>query len=480
MPNFILSKKIVGMQQGTIGQLRRGMLLARLIIITAVFDLVLIITNLWLWLSINSAKDFVYCLIGLIGLGLLFGIWILNRKGFVSCAAVSIIILYLARMSIVSEPERFVNSFWTLFFPIIIASFIIKPSSSFFAAGASAILYFLVSVRVSLVETLDIILFKLIILLLLAVLMYIVASHLEHAIETVRLSEIKYRNLFNNLPIGLYRTSPDGQILDVNPAFLEMFGFPDLLALQNINARDLYENPLSRKRHLSAVEKSTTTEMQMRRNDGSTFWVSDHVRPILTSNGKILHYEGSLIDISEQKKAELELEQMAITDPLTGLPNRRYFFSRAEYVFGHITKPSHSLAVLMIDIDHFKRINDRFGHAAGDIVLYRIAQMLQSNLRSNDIAGRYGGEEFSVILVRINRDGICQIADRLCKTIGSNHINIGKDEIIATLSIGIAVLDSTTTSLDILLQRADQAMYSAKQAGRNCWKLWEPSMTIGV
>ncbi|MBI4731879.1 MAG: diguanylate cyclase [Chloroflexi bacterium] len=247
-----------------------------------------------------------------------------------------------------------------------------------------------------------------------------------------------------------------------------------------MKARDLYADPGSREQYLSIIEETPTTEMQMRRSDGTLFWVTDLVHPIHDAKGNVIYYEGSLINISERKKAEQELKHLAITDPLTGLPNRRHFFSQAELAFSRANKPTFDLAILMLDIDHFKKVNDQYGHAAGDIVLHEIAQTIQSNLRSNDISGRYGGEEFSVILSRINQDEICQIADRLCKTIAQNALKVGRDEIHVTLSIGIAVLDAATPSLDVLLQQADQAMYAAKQAGRNCWKLWGPSLRISI
>jgi diguanylate cyclase (GGDEF)-like protein/PAS domain S-box-containing protein len=473
-------EKITAVRRGTPEQQRRGRLLARLIVISAVFNLVLLLANLWLWLSADSVVDQLFFFVGLIGFGLLAGVWVINRRGLVYLAAILTLSLYLGRIAIVSEPDRFANSFWAFLIPIIISSFILRPVSSFPTAGASAILYFLLSARVGQDETLDITSFKLFLLFMLAVVSYFMAAHLDRAIETVRLSEAKYRNLFDDLPIGVYRTSPEGQILDANPAFLKMFRFPDLPTLQRLNARDLYANPFSRDQYLTLVEKTTTTEMQMRKSDGTLFWATDHVHPIYDPKGDVLYYEGSLIDVSEQKKAEQELKHLAITDPLTGLPNRRHFFNQAEEVFERSNKPTFDLAILMIDIDHFKNINDRYGHGAGDIVLHEIAQSIHSNLRTNDISGRYGGEEFSVILSRINQDEICQIADRLCKTIAGKSFKVEGEKIRVTISIGVAVLDATTPTLDVLLQRADQALYVAKQAGRNCWRLWNPSLTVSI
>jgi diguanylate cyclase (GGDEF)-like protein/PAS domain S-box-containing protein len=470
-----LLDRILRIPRPSPGQLQRGMLVARLIVITSVFNLILTIINLWLWLSLSSPSDRQYFLLGLSGFILLVGVWWINRKGFVNFAAFSLILLYLVRISLVSEPSRFLNSFWAFMIPIMLGSFIFKPFSSLLLAGGSTILYLILSLRIGVEETLDITLYKLFLLFSLAALSYFVASHLDRAMISVNLSEIKFRDLYKNLPIGLYRSSPDGRILDVNPAFLEMFGYPDLATLQTINAKYLYADPQSRAQHLSIVEKYTTTEMQMRKSDGTSFWVTDHVRPIYDQAGKIDHYEGSLIDITKRKQAEQELEQLAITDPLTELPNRRYFFSRAEQIFGQAREPDYGIAVLMIDIDNFKKVNDQYGHAAGDIILHDLAQTLQKHMRLNDLCGRYGGEEFSIILSRIDQSETCLIADRLCRTVSQTVIKVSEQPISITVSIGIAMQDSTSKSLDVLLQRADSALYAAKQAGRNCWRLWEPA-----
>lgn len=473
-------EKLTSAAQLTNDQQRRGRLLTQLIIITAAFNLFLLLANLWLWLSQDSAMDRVYFFVGLVGCIVVFGVWVINRLGFELIAAVLTLLLYLGRISLVTEPERFINAYWAFLIPILISSFIIRPICSIPTAGASAILYVLLSTLNGGLEALDIVIFKLFLLFLLAALTYFITSHLERSFETVNQSEAKFRHLFNNLPIGLYRTSPEGKILDANPAFLEMFGFPDLPTLQQVNARDLYANPNHRAENLSSAEANTSAEMQMRKSNGICFWVTDHVRPIPDSKGNIVYYEGSLIDISERKKAEQDLQLLATTDPLTGLPNRRYFFSQAEQVFARPNRPSSAYAILMIDIDHFKKINDDHGHATGDIVLHEVAQRIHANLRVNDISGRYGGEEFSILLMRISEEETRQITDRLCTNLAREPVKVGKEEIRITVSIGVAILNDSSSSLDDLLQRADQALYAAKQAGRNCWRLWNPSLLVSL
>jgi diguanylate cyclase (GGDEF)-like protein/PAS domain S-box-containing protein len=475
-----LLEKLVSVREVTPAQQRRGQLLARLIIITAFFNLFLMGINIWLWLSAGSRKDGTYILAALTGFLLLLGIWFINRQGFVSLAAILILMLYTARIGIVSEPQKLAAAFWAFLIPIVIASFIVRPFATFPVAGILAILYLLLSKNTGLAEPLDILAFKIGLLFSLAALSYLMASSLENAIAALNRSEAKYRDLFNHLPVGLYRTSLKGEILDANAAFIKMFGFPDLPTLQRINARDLYSNPSRRQQFLTMVEKTQPIEMQMRKSDGTSFWVTDRAQPIYDPDGKIIYYEGTLIDISEQKRAEQELKYLAMTDPLTGLFNRRQFFILAEQAFNSAREFQTSLAVLMIDLDHFKNINDRYGHAAGDFALHEVSQIIQANLRPNDIAGRYGGEEFSVLLANINPKDGYQIANRLCKALADEPLRIDGENISITLSIGIALFDPTIPSLDALLQQADQALYAAKQAGRNCWKLWNPAMRVSI
>ena len=456
---------------------RRGRLLARLIMITTALDIIFIIYNLWAWLFFGLGSDGFSFFLGLLGLPVLFGIFALNRSGLPNLAAILTLSLYFIRISVISNPDRFAVALWAFILPIMIASFVLRPIASFPAAGISALIYLLVSPAIGVVEKIDIIVFKLVLLAIFALISYLTASHLDWAIATLDRSEAKYRNLFNNLPVGLYRTSLDGKILDVNPAFLQMFGFPELQALQNIKAEELYADPSSRDQYLSLVEKTHSAEIMMRRLDGKMIWVNDHVSPVYDAAGKIVYFEGTLIDITERKRAEKELEQLAITDSLSGLSNRRHFFAQAESLFARLDKPDFELAVVMIDIDNFKIVNDQYGHATGDEVLHEVAYRIQSNLRPADILGRYGGEEFSIIVSRINLQEIEQIANRLCSAISDRAISVGDKDVSITISIGIATLDGPGTTLGVLLQHADQALYAAKHSGRNRWMLWRTGMT---
>ena len=175
-----------------------------------------------------------------------------------------------------------------------------------------------------------------------------------------------------------------------------------------------------------------------------------------------------------------KIEQLSVTDELTGLLNRRGFFQLGEREFERALRFGRSLSALMLDIDHFKRVNDTHGHAGGDQVLRVLADCFRQNTRAIDIAGRYGGEEFALLLPEILQSETIQIAERLRQSMADLSIPIGSEngdsspvDISITVSIGVAALSQDGQSLTDLMDRADQALYRAKDSGRNRVIGWE-------
>ena len=175
-----------------------------------------------------------------------------------------------------------------------------------------------------------------------------------------------------------------------------------------------------------------------------------------------------------------QIEQLSVTDELTGLLNRRGFFQLAEREFERALRFNRPLSALMLDIDHFKTVNDTHGHAGGDQVLSALADCFRQNTRAVDITGRYGGEEFALLLPEILQSEAIQIAERLRQSIADLSIPAGSVngdsppmDISITMSIGVASLSQDGQSLTDLLDRADQALYRAKDSGRNCVIVWE-------
>jgi diguanylate cyclase (GGDEF)-like protein len=193
-------------------------------------------------------------------------------------------------------------------------------------------------------------------------------------------------------------------------------------------------------------------------------------------NGE-LRQEIELRTMTEEslRRSEELYRQLAITDPLTGIFNRRHFYQLAESELQRSCRYCHPSAVLMIDIDYFKRVNDTYGHAIGDQVLQALAGLVREALRSLDIFARYGGEEFIVLLPETDLRAVRPIAERLCRKIAETPLPIEPNPINITISVGVSAFDppaksfpsSKTATLDQLIDLADKALYKAKKAGRN-------------
>ncbi len=165
--------------------------------------------------------------------------------------------------------------------------------------------------------------------------------------------------------------------------------------------------------------------------------------------------------------ANRHLAEAALTDLLTGLPNRRSAMDQLEQVWSAATRSGSPLSVMMIDIDHFKRINDTYGHATGDFVLREVAHTLRASARREESVCRIGGEEFLVICPNTDLKVAMQAAERLRASLETKKIPVGQHEKAVTASIGVAVRKAETADIDALVSTADQAMYIAKESGRN-------------
>ncbi|MBI4928628.1 MAG: diguanylate cyclase, partial [Anaerolineae bacterium] len=184
------------------------------------------------------------------------------------------------------------------------------------------------------------------------------------------------------------------------------------------------------------------------------------------------HYATSLADqISiafENARILGQLQEMAITDGLTGLYNRRHFFVQSENIYQHSLRYHEPFSILLLDVDHFKGVNDRYGHQAGDEVLRRIAQTCLSVIRRIDIIGRYGGEEFVAALPNTDLKHALLVAERMRAAVENNAFSYNEQRgIRVTASIGVSAMQVTGESIEHILERADQALYAAKQSGRN-------------
>ncbi len=265
--------------------------------------------------------------------------------------------------------------------------------------------------------------------------------------------------------------SPDNPIVYVNPTFTAQTGY----ALDEVvgkNCRFLQGkgcDPNELKKIRTALKEGTSTIALLSnyRKDGSQFWNELHISPIRDEEGTVTHFVGVQYDITQRVHAEQDLKRLATTDYLTGTFNRRYFFEACERELNRAQRYSHPTTVLMVDIDQFKNINDTHGHAAGDEALVCFSATCRDLLRGEDILGRFGGEEFAILLPETDKTGAAQVAERLRARIEKVQITNEKHAFQFTVSIGAALCSPADDSVKKILDRADQALYEAKSAGRN-------------
>ncbi|WP_027482878.1 histidine kinase N-terminal 7TM domain-containing diguanylate cyclase [Deinococcus pimensis] len=214
-------------------------------------------------------------------------------------------------------------------------------------------------------------------------------------------------------------------------------------------------------------EDAAERELLLDRPDGRR-WLSLHATPILAPQGGRAGTVAVLFDVTRRKLAELELERSARTDALTGLTNRRHFHELAELAEGRASRSRHSLAVIMIDIDHFKKVNDTHGHGAGDEALRHVARVCSSRVRATDVLARYGGEEFVVLLEGVGESDAALVAEELRAAVERSPVTLEHGPLPLTLSVGVALTD-VSSGLDLpgCVTRADRALYASKTAGRN-------------
>lgn len=196
---------------------------------------------------------------------------------------------------------------------------------------------------------------------------------------------------------------------------------------------------------------------------GAFRYQQSHLLGILTNHAAIALANARL---------HLEVKRIAITDGLTGLFNHRHFQECLQQEFERLGRFSEPLSLMLLDIDHFKKVNDTYGHPAGDAVLKGIAQILRATLRAVDIPARYGGEEFAAILIGTDSSGAKNMAERLRKTVEKTVFPVDGRPLKVTMSIGISSYPSDARKKEELIEKADQAMYHAKKSGRNHSYLW--------
>jgi diguanylate cyclase (GGDEF)-like protein/PAS domain S-box-containing protein len=290
-------------------------------------------------------------------------------------------------------------------------------------------------------------------------------------------------------------TLPSGRVINCNQAFLRLTG----LAREQVTGhshRHIVCGMQGRRAYRRMLvhllrEDSWQGELVNRRADGSPYTVLATVNAVRDEQGRVQHYVGVFRDITERKRAEAAereahlllgqlateqrlLRELAIRDPLTGLYNRRYLDETLPRELARIKRDGRPLALVMIDIDHFKAINDRFGHPAGDQVIRCVARTLAGGTREGDVVCRYGGEEFLVVMPGMGAPAALARAERWRSLVASQCVLVDDHEIRCTISAGVAALPEQADAAEALLKCADSALYRAKRDGRDRVCLFRP------
>lgn len=244
------------------------------------------------------------------------------------------------------------------------------------------------------------------------------------------------------------------------------------LTLSEWNSRvhpdDMVARAAAMQAHLSGQTHLYESEFRLLHKDGHWIWFAERGKLIERDPaGRPLRMVGTSKEISARKQAELHLTLLARTDPLTGTSNRRHYFEMAEKEFARSLRYKTPLSLLALDLDHFKAVNDRHGHAGGDLVLKQFVQTVGQFLRESDVFGRTGGEEFCVLLPHTDLAGAAALAQRILEAVRRTPALMGKKPIAYTVSMGISQLRRKTRTFAALTKAADQALYQAKQEGRN-------------
>jgi diguanylate cyclase (GGDEF)-like protein/PAS domain S-box-containing protein len=285
--------------------------------------------------------------------------------------------------------------------------------------------------------------------------------------SAIRRSETNLRRILEAAPYPIVVRSRDrGALLYINRLACELFGI-DAKAARYGTSQEFFVDPHDREQVLDVLEKLGKVEDYecMLRGAGT------RVFPALVCASHV-SYEGepSIVltfnDVTNRKEMETELVRLATTDGLTGVANRRSFMDLGEREVRRSKRYQSALSVLMLDLDYFKQVNDKHGHAAGDEVLKYVARAVIMTLRETDIVGRLGGEEFAALLPETNGARAMEVAQRLRDKIAASEIEVGEAAIKVTVSIGVTERREMD-DIASMLKRADDAMYKAKTGGRN-------------
>jgi len=292
-----------------------------------------------------------------------------------------------------------------------------------------------------------------------------------HTVLALRASEARYRTMFESTAAGVYQATCDDRILTINPAFCALLGYTtedEVLKLDfgtQICAN--FEDHFAWRQELEATDEIRGREMTLRHKNGDRIVVMHSARIVRDSRGAPLYFEGTIADVTASHKQAKQWSYEASHDSLTGLLNRREMERRLQTALENAKVDRSSLAVVMVDLDGFKAINDRFGHNGGDDFLRHVATALRESVRAGDLIARFGGDEFLVLLERTPADSAMRVAQSMLKVLSSREFLWTGQALRVKASLGVGMGSGDDPTWVTFLERADVACYEVKSNGGN-------------
>jgi len=301
----------------------------------------------------------------------------------------------------------------------------------------------------------------------------------RRAETAIQASERRYRQLFERNAAAVYRASIEGVILDCNDAFARILRLDSRDRVVGRTFAELFMESSEREAIVETLRDGgslTGVELSLTRHDGSRVWILENVTLIHEGGTDVV--EGTMVDISTLKIAEEQMEFQAYHDVLTLLPNRRMFTDRLNVAIAQNRRSGSVLAVMFLDLDHFKTINDTLGHTTGDELLLIVADRLRAAVREEDTVARLGGDEFTLLVGGLREiDDAARVAEKVLQAF-QEPLRLGGRDLIVTASIGVALFPDDGNDAETLLRNADNALYRAKELGRDNYQLCTPQLKL--
>ncbi len=305
----------------------------------------------------------------------------------------------------------------------------------------------------------------------------------QEAQEALRQAQEKYHGVLEQAVIGSFETTPGGRFIRVNPALARLCGYESPAEMKKRITdigQQLYVEPERRAQFVHLMREHTALsefESRVYRKDGSIIWINETARAVRDVRGALLHYEGMVEDVTKRKAVEIQLLHDAFHDKLTGLPNRALCLDRVGQSIARAQRsPDYLFAVLLLDLDRFKVVNDSLGPTVGDRMLVEIARRLEQCLRPSDTVSRLGGDEFALLLDGIKDVGdTIHVAERVQQELAAPFV-LGGQEVFAGASIGIALSATGYEQAEDVLRDADIAMHRAKTLGKSGHEMFDTVM----